>query len=201
MDIVHVCERYELTIEQYKDMHALVMSQLKTKMTLEKDQEIEKLNIELSSKDADIERLKRELSSKDAEIERLKAETLAAKPTTFQNGASETDKDEFKKLVEKLLTWPYDRLIRNAEDLIEDIYYIVHTNAIECSYIDLQTENEVLRRKLKKRSKQSHVPQAVLVVGTKADQITEPASTSTSTGTVCNVKPPPFTVVKSRFTK
>ena len=199
LDHSFVCAKYELTIEQHKAMHALDMSQLKTKITFDKDKEIEKLNVELSSKNEEIERLNVKLLSEMAELDKLKIEVSSVK-FTLQKDASQKEKEQLRELSEKLLTWPYKKLIINAEDLIEDIYFIVHTNALESAYLDLETQVEVLQRKVKtqkqtiRRLKQSHVTKDVLV-DTKTEQITEHASTSKSTDIVCTVKPSPFTVL------
>ena len=180
-----VCQMYELTIAQNKVKHDLDMAHLKSNLLFDKDKETQTLKTELLSTMEELDQLKTELSS--------------VKSITSQKDASEKEKKEFHELVEKLVTWPYKKLIINAEDLIEDIYFLIHTNALESSYLDLQTQVEVLQNMVKKqkqtikRLKKSIGTNDVLA-DTKTQQITEHA-TPTSTATVCNVKPSPFAVV------
>jgi alanyl-tRNA synthetase len=178
--------KYELAIQQNKETYDLHVAQLNTNL-LDKDKEIQKLKIELLSSMAEIDKLKTEVSS--------------VKSVTLQTDASQKEKEDVHKLVEKLVTWDYKKLIIRAEDIVEEIFLIVHTNAFESSYLDLQTQVEVLQRKVKTQKetikclKQSQVTKDVLVVGTKTEQITEHTSKSKSTVTLCYVNPPPFTVV------
>jgi glutamine synthetase adenylyltransferase len=180
-----VCQNYELTITQNKVKHDLDMAHLTSNLLFDKDKETQALKTKLSSTMEELDQLKTELSS--------------VKSITSQKDASEKEKKEFRELVEKLVTWPYKKLIINAEDLIEDIFFLIHTNALESSYLDLQTQVEVLQNMVNKqkqtikRLKKSLGTNDVFV-DTKTQQITE-HTTPTSTATVCHVKPSPFAVV------
>jgi hypothetical protein len=180
-----VVQSYKLQIEQNQQVYDLHMAQ--------KKKEMDSLQIKLSSSMAEVDKLKIELSSSVAEIDKLKTEVSSVESITLSTDATPKEKEELRKLIEKLVTWDYHKLIINAEDIVEDIFLILHTNALESSYLDLQTEVEVLQRKVRsqklliKRLKQSQIL-------TKTEQITEHAN-SKSTATMCNVKPSPFAVV------
>jgi hypothetical protein len=181
-----VVQSYKLQIKQNQEVYDLHMAQ--------KNNEMHRLQIKLSSSMTEVDKLKIELSSSMAEVDKLKTEVSSVESITLSTDATPKEKEELRKLIEKLVTWDYHKLIINAEDIVEDIFLILHTNALESSYLDLQTEVEVLQRKVKsqklviKRLKQSQVT-------TKTEQITEHASNSKSTATTCNVKPSPFAVV------